>query len=216
MNMVHNLCRLLFFALVVRPLTLVILGLNVRNRGRLPEAGPAVLVANHNSHLDVVTLMSMFPLRMLPKLRPVAAQDYFFRNALLKWFALRIIGILPIDREMRSRRRDPLSGINESLQRGEMVILFPEGSRGLPEQLGDFKFGVAHVAKKNPEVPVVPVFMHGLGKILPRGEALLVPFFVDVFVGEPVPWEGDRNGFMEHLSSSMTTLAAEGEFSPWE
>ena len=216
MNNVNHLCRLLFFALFMRPFMLIMLGLNVRNRARLPKAGPAVLVANHNSHLDAVTLMSLFPLQMLRKLRPVAAQDYFFRNRLLKWFALHIIGILPIDREMKSKRSHPLSGINEALERGEIVIIFPEGSRGCPEQLGKFKAGIAHIAKLNPEVPVHPVFMHGLGKALPRGEALLVPFFLDIFVGKPLHWEGDKNHFMEKLSAQMTGLAAEGEFPPWD
>ena len=212
----NKLCRLLFFALLVRPIMLVVLGLNVRRREGLPAKGPAVLVANHNSHLDAVTLMSLFPLRMLPKLRPVAAQDYFFRNPLLKWFALRIMGILPLDREGKSKRKHPLAGINEALDRGEIVIVFPEGSRGAPEQLGDFKAGIAHIAKKNPEAPVIPIYMHGLGKVLPKGEALLVPFFLDVFIGEPIPWEGNKIEFMEHMTNQMTSLAEEGNFSPWE
>ena len=216
MNKVNQLCRLLFFALFMRPFMLIMLGLNVRNRARLPKAGPAVLVANHNSHLDAITLMSLFPLKMLHRLRPVAAQDYFFRNPILKWFALRIIGILPIDREMKSKRSHPLSGINEALQRDEVVIIFPEGSRGCPEQLGDFKAGIAHIAKHNPEVLVNPVFMHGLGKALPRGEALLVPFFLDIFVGEPLHWEGNKDHFMAEISTRMTALAAEGDFPPWD
>ena len=212
----NKLCRLLFFALLVRPIMLVVLGLNVRRREGLPAKGPAVLVANHNSHLDAVTLMSLFPLRMLPKLRPVAAQDYFFRNPLLKWFALRIMGILPLDREVKSKRKHPLAGINEALDRGEIVIVFPEGSRGAPEQLGDFKAGIAHIAKKSPEAPVIPIYMHGLGKVLPKGEALLVPFFLDIFIGEPIPWEGNKTEFMEHMTNQMKALAEEGNFSPWE
>ena len=212
----NKLCRLLFFALFVRPIMLIFLGLNVRRREGLPAKGPAVLVANHNSHLDAVTLMSLFPLRMLPKLRPVAAQDYFFRNPLLKWFALRIMGILPLDREVKSKRKHPLAGINEALDRGEIVIVFPEGSRGAPEQLGDFKVGIAHIAKKSPKAPVIPIYMHGLGKVLPKGEALLVPFFLDVFIGEPIPWEGNKTEFMEHMTNQMTALAEEGNFSPWE
>ncbi len=212
----NKLCRWLFFAFFVRPIMLVVLGLNVRRREQLPTGGPAVLVANHNSHLDAVTLMSLFPLRMLPQLRPVAAQDYFFRNPLLKWFALHIMGILPLDRKVKSKRKHPLEGINVALERGEIVIVFPEGSRGAPEELGDFKAGIAHIAKKNPEVPVIPIFMHGLGKALPKGEALLVPFFLDVFVGEAIDWRDDKEAYMEKLSSRMTTLAKEGHFSPWE
>ena len=207
---------MLFFALLVRPIMLVVLGLNVRRREQLPAGGPAVLVANHNSHLDAVALISLFPLRMLSKLRPVAAQDYFFRNPFLKWFALNIMGIIPLDREVKSTRKHPLASINEALDRGEIVIVFPEGSRGAPEQLGDFKAGIAHIAKKNPEAPLVPIYMHGLGKVLPKGEALLVPFFLDVFIGEAIQWQDNKKAFMEELSARMTTLAKEGNFSPWE
>jgi|TARA_Y100000588_G_scaffold186420_2_gene200332 1-acyl-sn-glycerol-3-phosphate acyltransferase len=212
----NKLCRWLFFAFFMRPIMLIVLGMNVRRRELLPTKGPAVLVANHNSHLDAVTLMSIFPLRMLPILRPVAAQDYFFRNPLLKWFALHIIGILPLDRKVKSKRTHPLAGINDSLDEGDVVIVFPEGSRGTPEELGDFKAGIAHVAKKNPEVPVIPIFMHGLGKALPKGEALLVPFFLDLFVGEPIQWKDDKKAFMEELSARMTSLAEEGNFSSWQ
>lgn len=211
----NHFLRLLFFTLFVRPVLLIVLGLNVRHRERLPRSGPAILVANHNSHLDSLVLMTLFSLRVLPKVRPVAAQDYFFKNGLLKWFSLKIIGILPLERQIKTARQHPLVPIDEALNRGEIVIIFPEGSRGEPEQLADFKSGVAHLAQRHPEVPVIPTYLHGLGKALPRGEAVLVPFFCDVFIGEPISWCGDRQTFMQELAATMTGLANEGNFPAW-
>ena len=208
--------RLLFFALVVRPFLLVILGLNVRRRDHLPGQGPAVIVANHNSHLDVLVLMTLFPLRLLPKIRPIAARDYFLRNRFLAWFSLKIIGIIPIDRRVKGLHKDPLADISEALERGDIVIVFPEGSRGIPERIGDFKRGVAHLSHRYPQVPFCPVFLHGLGKSLPRGEKILVPFYCDVFVGQSLTWVGDKTKFMEELTCRMTALATEGNFPPWE
>jgi 1-acyl-sn-glycerol-3-phosphate acyltransferase len=208
--------RYIFFLLVVRPLVLVIIGLRVQHRERLPVKGPAILVANHNSHMDALVLMSLFPLRTLRRLRPVAAADYFLKSPALSWFARRIMGIIPIPRKVVSSHDDPLAGVDAALSQGAMVILFPEGSRGEPERLSAFKTGVVHLAKRHPDVPVIPVFLHGLGKSLPKGEALLVPFFCDVLVGSPVSWTGDRNRFMGVLTDQMQVLAAEGQFPPWE
>ena len=211
----YRLPRAAFFLLVVRPVVAVLLGMNVRHRQRLPSHGPALMVANHNSHLDTLVLMTLFPMRLLPHLRPVAAADHFLKNRLAAWFFTRLIGILPIDRNPRAGKGDPLGIVTEAVERGDIVILFPEGTRGEPEQLAAFKSGVAHLARRHPDVPVVPVYLHGLGKALPRGEGLLVPFVCDAFVGHPVHWNGDRNAFMEQLQECMTALADEGNFPPW-
>ena len=209
-----KLLRLLFFALIVRPLVLVIIGLNVRHRERLPNIGPAIIAANHNSHLDTLVLMSLFPLSLLPKIRPVAAADYFLCNRFIAWFALKLIGIVPIKRGAGGGE-DPLAAASKALEQGDILILFPEGSRGEPEHLAQFKTGIAHLAKRHPAAPVIPIFLYGLGKALPKGEALFVPFFCDVFVGEVMSWQGDKHAFMDALDTRMHGLAEEGEIDAW-
>ena len=210
----NSVLRLLFFALIVRPLALIIIGLNVRHRERLPKVGPAIIAANHNSHLDTLVLMSLFPLSLLPKIHPVAAADYFLCNRFIAWFALKLIGIVPIQRRV-SGSEDPLAAASQALEQGDILLLFPEGSRGEPEHLAQFKTGIAHLAKRHPAAPVIPIFLHGLGKALPKGEALLVPFFCDVFVGEVMYWQSDKHAFMDELDARMRGLAAEGEIGAW-
>ncbi|MCV6604891.1 MAG: 1-acyl-sn-glycerol-3-phosphate acyltransferase [Porticoccaceae bacterium] len=206
--------RFLFFGVIVRLLVLLVIGLNVRNRQRLPNKGPAIIIANHNSHLDTMVLISLLPLRQLKHILPVAAADYFLKNKVLAWFALKIIGILPISRTVG--RSDPLAGCKEALAENKILLLFPEGSRGEPEHRARFKNGVARLAENAPDIPVVPVFLHGLGKALPKGEAILVPFFCDVFVGEKIYWSGNRKTYMQTLENAVDELEQEGTFTQWD
>jgi 1-acyl-sn-glycerol-3-phosphate acyltransferase len=208
--------QIVFFALVVRPVLAIVLGANVRHRELLPTKGPAIIVANHNSHLDTLTIMAMYPLRQLALLRPVAAMDYFFRTRSLAWFATRIIGIVPIARTGREKGRNPLEGCLEALDRGDILILFPEGSRGEPEKLSQFKKGVAHLVKDRPQTPVHPLFIHGLGKALPKDSFLLVPFNCDVVAGQALTWNGGTDAFMASLQARMTELSATLHMAPWE
>lgn len=209
-----KLLRLFFFALLVRPVLLLVLGMNVRGRENLPVDGPAILAANHNSHLDTLILMALFPLRDLPKLRPAAAADYFMTSKWLSWFALNIIGIIPLERG--TIKKNPLGDLEAALDRNEIVILFPEGSRGEPEQMTNFKRGLAYLSKARPEVPVHPVFMHGLGKALPKGSFILVPFNCDVVAGRAFTWTGQTATFMETLTTQMNELEETGNFAAWE
>jgi len=218
MERIYQLLRYLYFFWFVKPILLIVMGLNVRRHDSLPKTGPAIIAANHNSHLDTMVLVTLFPGSVLPKVRPVAAAEYFMKTRLMAWFSKHIIGIIPLNRK-KSREGETLDerlgGIFDALDRGEIVILFPEGSRGNPEEMTEFKAGISYICERRPEVPVYPVLMHGLGKVLPRGEALLVPFFCDVFVGLPLTWKQGTTSFQDELRGRMDQLKQEGKFPDW-
>jgi 1-acyl-sn-glycerol-3-phosphate acyltransferase len=96
--MVSKLLQAVFFTLIVRPLITIVIGLIIQGEERLPLKGPAIVAANHNSHLDTLTLMSLWPLTHLNHVRPVAAADYFLSNRYLAWFSLTFMRIIPIER----------------------------------------------------------------------------------------------------------------------
>jgi 1-acyl-sn-glycerol-3-phosphate acyltransferase len=182
----------------------------------MPKKGPAVLAANHNSHLDTLALMSLLPLRLLEKIHPVAAADYFAKPGGMGWFAKTIIGIIPVKRGSGKDGGNPLAPCEQALDRGDILIIFPEGSRGEPEALQVFKKGIGHLAKARPKVPVIPIFMHGLGKALPKGSALLVPFNCLVSVGEPLYGRESYDAFVAELEARLTALGAEEKLPVWD
>src|SRR5579862_6037670 len=210
-----NASRFLFFFLVMKPLAFLILGLNVRRRNLLPRKGPAIIVANHNSHLDTVILLALLPYRVAMKVSPVGAESYFFRNRFLACFSRNILGIVPVDGKHCASAAGMLRSVSGVLAEGGIVLIFPEGTRGEPERMGRLHPGIAHILKPHPEAPVIPVFIHGAGKALPRGESILVPFLCDVLVGNQLFWTGNRTGFMDQLASSFRQLAIEGGFHEW-
>lgn len=87
----------LLFAILVRPFILFVLCLNIRGKANLPAEGPAVIIANHNSHLDTLVLMSLFRGKSFSKVRPVAAGDYFMKNKFLAFFSAKVMNIIPIE-----------------------------------------------------------------------------------------------------------------------
>lgn len=198
--------KILFFALFIKPIVFIVLGLNLQGYKQLPLKGPAVVAANHNSHLDVLVLMSLYPLRRLKYIRPVAAADYFFQNKLWAWIATRCIDIIPIQRSGQSVD-SVLEACHQSLESGQILILFPEGSRGQPEQIGQIKKGLFYLMQRHPTVPITPVFMRGLGKALPRGEALFVPFNCDVIIGEPLALSTNSRDFVTLMSTTFQALS---------
>ena len=197
----------LFFISLVRPLVLVIAGVSLRGRENLPRNGSAILIANHNSHLDTMVVMSLFSLKTLEKVRPIGAEDYFCNTPLKKWLSHKLLDLIPLKRRPTKAEGHPFGEIYRALDKGDIVLLFPEGSRGDPEVMKPFKTGISHIAEAYPDVPVVPLCIYGAGKALPKGEALFVPFIIDVRVGEAVFYENrSKQGYMEYLETKVRQL----------
>jgi 1-acyl-sn-glycerol-3-phosphate acyltransferase len=209
-----TLIRQVFYTILVRPILLVLLGFNVRGLEHLQARGPHLIAANHNSHLDALVLMSLFGFADIPKVKLVAARDYWCRTRALTWLSMNIVGIIPIDRKIE-RGSDPFGPVQKALDDGYTLVIFPEGSRGDPEKRQPLKNGIARIVELNPQVTVTPVFMHGLGKALPRGEGLLVPFVCEINVGEELAWQGDRRLFVASLEQSLEQLEHEIAPKPW-
>ena len=201
-----NVVQMIFFALVIRPFLALFIGLRVRGREYLPESGPFILVANHSSHLDTVSLLSLFPLDRLRRIRPVAAADYFERNRIISILTKTLFNILPIARKHLTPENNPIRQMRAALEAGDSLIIFPEGTRGSGEELGEFRSGVAHLLEKMPEARVVPAYLINMGRSLPKGEFIPVPFFCEIRLGMPLNIRGNRREITASLEAAVREL----------
>ena len=191
--------------LCLRPLLWLVLGLSIGGRARLPTKGPAIVAANHNSHVDILILLAAFKRRALPQVVPVGAADYFLATPLLRFVSVTLLGVLPLDRD--ARRGDPLAASRAALAAGKILIVFPEGTRGRPEELGTLKSGVTKLAR-DARAPIVPVWLQGAGRILPKGARIPVPFTCTMLVGRAIPPSDDRSRTLADLKAAFAALAA--------
>ena len=122
-----------------------------------------------------------------------------------------MLGIIPISRKVKKASEEELfKEINNALRSGESIIIYPEGTRGEDNQIKNFKSGVAHIARMNPTVPVVPIYINGPDRILPKGTLLWVPFIADIYISEPILYDGTSTKiFTERIKSEVEKLKNE-------
>ncbi|MCC6701601.1 MAG: 1-acyl-sn-glycerol-3-phosphate acyltransferase [Fluviicola sp.] len=179
----------LIFSVIMRLILKIFTGTKLINKENLQYKGPCIIVGNHNSHLDTISILANLPLDQLVKTHPIAAGDYFGKSPFKAWLTRFFVNAVLIPRSRPKEGEtgpDPIQMMVDVLEKGESLILFPEGSRGEPEIFQKFKRGVGLVLEKCPDVPYIPVYMKGLGKILPKGDSIPVPFDSYMHVGKPV------------------------------
>ncbi len=181
----EDVIKFLFFLFIVKPFIFWVLGINVRGLEKIPKDKPFIIAANHNSHIDTLILMSLFPISQILKIHPVAAKDYFCNTKFREYIFKTLVGIIPIERIVtRQSKENIFRDINEALKNNHSIIIYPEGTRGEDNTILEFKTGVAHIAKMNPDVPVIPVFINGPDKILPKLDSFIVPFISDIYIAD--------------------------------
>jgi 1-acyl-sn-glycerol-3-phosphate acyltransferase len=170
-------------ALIIRGLLRLYLRFEIIGGENLPNDESFVLVANHSSHLDTLCLLAALPLRRLHRAFPVAAEDYFFRSLPRTWFAAVVVNALPFARQMRVR--ESLSICAQLLaQPGNVLIIFPEGTRSRTGATEPFKSGIGALLAGR-DVGVLPCYVQGAFRAWPKGRRLPRPAKVRLIIGAP-------------------------------
>lgn len=187
--------------------------LRIVGREHLPVRAPFILVANHSSHLDALTLGAPLPWQLRERVFPLAAGDTFFERGPVAAFAALFLNALPMWRG-RSDRHD-LEELRSRLV-GEPCgfILFPEGTRSRTGRMGRFQRGIGRLVAGT-AVPVIPCHLRGPFEAAPPHSTF--PRFrrITMIVGAPRSFESEENSregwtrIAGALEAAVRRLAAE-------
>lgn len=169
----------------------------VSGRDNIPEQGPFVLAANHQSLLDPPALIACIPRQIT-----FLAAAYLFKIPLVG-LAVRAGGALPVDGDHGSV--GSVKSALSLLSRGGVIGMFPEGGLSPDGRLKPFRSGWAYFALKA-GAPVLPVAIWGSRDLLPAGKYIPRRGRINVYIGRPLPVEKRsrvRRGDLEELDRVM-------------
>jgi 1-acyl-sn-glycerol-3-phosphate acyltransferase len=199
-------------ALVIRAWLRTYHRLTILGREHLPRERSFILVANHSSHLDAIALQAALPLNRLQRVFCAAAYDYFFQSLPLTWVATVVANALPFSRELQAGQSLNLCGALLQIP-GQVLILFPEGTRTTTGALGRFKPGVGVLLAGN-DALVVPCHLAGAFAAWPKGRSIPRPRKLTLRIGPPRTYanlEAGREGAFAvaaDLEQAVAQLAA--------
>lgn len=164
------------------------IGLSFYNRDVLRSKKQYILIANHNSHLDSMAIMSAIPMNNVHRVHPIAAEDFFGKNPIKKFLLIHFVNaiLIPRRRAKTEGESDPIEMMSKLLRNGDSIILYPEGTRGEPGVMQEFKKGLALLIQMHPEIDVIPIFIGGLHRTMPKGVSLILPYNCKMYIGNPI------------------------------
>jgi long-chain acyl-CoA synthetase len=166
-------------------------------------AGPVIFAANHQSHMDTPMIMAALPGRLRYRIAPAMAKEFFkahffpsdygrvawFTNSLNYYLSALFFNAFPLP-QREAGARQTLRYIGEVLEDGFSVLIFPEGKRTDTGAIDRFRPGIGMIASRL-NVPVVPVRLDGLDRVLHHTWRMAKPGRIRVAFGAPIRLSGD-------------------------
>ncbi|HEY3835324.1 MAG TPA: 1-acyl-sn-glycerol-3-phosphate acyltransferase, partial [Bryobacteraceae bacterium] len=186
------------------PLARIFIHLRVSGRERLAGVqGPVLFASNHQSHMDLPAILAALPSNYRYRVGTAMSREFFakyfhpegrslgerFHYGLLYYLACLVFNAFPLP-QREAGARDSLRYMGELAAEGWSLLIFPEGAITETGAMRPFQPGVGLIAVKT-GLPVVPVRLVGLNKVLHRSRRFPTPGRVEVHFGKPMSFEGD-------------------------
>lgn len=166
--------------------------------------GPVVFAANHQSHFDVPVILMALPARWRRRVAPAMAKEFFkahffpaqysasevFTNRLNYYLSAFFFNTFPLP-QREAGARQTLRYIGEVTGDGFSVLIFPEGVRSASGDMKPFRPGIGMIGARL-DLPIVPIRIDGVDRILPTGASWAKPGRVSVSFGAPMRLSGDN------------------------
>jgi 1-acyl-sn-glycerol-3-phosphate acyltransferase len=200
----------------------------VHGRERLEQLeGPAILVANHSSHMDTPAILRALPGPRRRSTGVAAAVDYFFTRRRDALAASLVFGTVPVERSGGGLGPDATAHLERLIAGGGSLLMFAEGTRSHDGTVAKLRSGAAVLAAEH-GLPIVPVFIDGTRDAMPRGHHWMVfkqgrpgaRHPIKIRFGDPIHPGGDPRDVMERVrlflaeSGARTQAAAAGAPAP--
>jgi len=177
--------------------------------GCQPSETQRIYFANHASHGDFILLSACLDERLRARTHAVAAADYWGKSRLRRFIAEDMLSSVLIKRQWTGPHEDPIAIMLSVLDRGDSLIIFPEGTRNMTDEpLLRFRSGLYNLAMARPRVELIPCWIENMSRVLPKGQFLPVPLLCRVVFGAPIaPVPGEeRRDFLDRAHAALLAL----------
>ena len=197
--------RRLSLATWILPLARVFAWARVEGREHLRDLeGPVIFAANHQSHMDVPVILAALPPRIRARVAPAMAKEFFkahffpeghtwrqrLTNSANYYLAAFYFNAFPLP-QREAGARQTLTYVGELTGGGWSVLIFPEGERSTTGTIKPFRGGIGMMASRL-DVPVVPVRLDGVDRVLHPKAKMATPRRVRVAFGAPIRLRGEE------------------------
>jgi 1-acyl-sn-glycerol-3-phosphate acyltransferase len=180
--------------------------------------GPVILVANHASHMDTPVILAALPRRLRKRTAVAAAADYFYKNRLVAAAVSLVFNTVPIERRGGGMGKNGGGHLDNLLDQGWNLLLYPEGTRTRDGDPGRVRRGAAVLAAAH-NLSIVPIRVTGTREAMPpgrlwpkriRGKVVSHRHPIEVSFGEPIRPTEDATALIERVQRFFDAATGDG------
>ncbi|WP_422800166.1 1-acyl-sn-glycerol-3-phosphate acyltransferase [Sphingobacterium sp. Mn56C] len=164
---------------------------------------PAIIIANHSSFLDTLSMGMLVPKMIF------LVNDWVWKSPIFGR-AIQSLGFYPVSAGVE----ESIAFLQEKVKSGYSIVVFPEGTRSQDNALKRFHKGAFYLAAQL-QLDVVPIFLHGNGDVLPKGDVIIYPGKLTAVIGKRIAMEDSSFGSSYSVRCKNIAASFKAEFQDW-